>query len=857
MVTHNLPEQPYKKFFGRKDSIEKIKSTLVEGATFIASIDGVGGIGKTALAYYFCKEFLLPSKEFDTIVWITAKESVFDPFSTESMIKNIDNKFRGVETIVDTTLALIGFEDMLDQPMKDKKELFEEFVKSEPVFFVLDNLENVEDEEFFKYITHDFNKFAVLNKKLKVITTSRKRKKIIDFPIEIEGLAIEDALSMLKYLARTYNIKDILHATDHHNIKLIEKVGGVPLGIEFIIGQMTKGKSRGEIYSELEGYPSLEGVIDERERKKRLSDIILFSFQNMYEALNDKEKKIFQTIAALEKNKTKNDPEISLELLMSITNMSRNDLETSLEVLIENKLVSQFQSNSYTISQMAINFVKQYYDNFEQIEDEVIGKKQSLLSRTSINKLDKVDILINSVRSLIEKNEYEEAEKTLSKALDVSQDYRIFYELAKIQRILNKFSKAADNYRIATRLNPTNSKIWYDWINMEDNRNRYNIAMQIIEEALLKTHNNISIVLQKVSILKYKNKILELREEIEDKLKFYERENRKEDYIKLLRNWKGLEYKLFKDKGETKYFEVIEKLIDFEADKEIKLQLLREELNSANRLKDYKRINKIKRKISIIERSIIGSMNERVKYLNRLFNAKKYDEAKKEARKILNWIHADEDNNLYAKNALRILLQILASEKEYDRIIITFEDYKNICYQDENCINIYNKAKKEKRRIECEEIIKEISINIQHIEHLLRNIIMFALNYSEEELLKLLKDKDKADWLEQWTNTKNRAMKRDELLIYYSDLSHIRSLLSWTKSILSKKSENSYQVKQHVKNILAYLENYITKERNETFHARLQLLDKMELNKILVDTQRVLEEINNLTLILSDYKGKT
>jgi len=846
MVTHNLPEQPYKKFFGRQDSVEKIKNTLLEGATFIASIDGVGGIGKTALAYHFCKEFLLPSNEFNTVIWITAKESVFDPFSKESMIKSIDNKFQGIETLIDTTLALIGFEDILDQSLDEKKELFEDFIKSEPVFFVLDNLENVEDEDFFKYITHGFNKFALPNSKLKVLTTSRKRKRIIDFPIEIEGLAIEDALSMLKYLANEYNIKDILHATDHNNIILIEKVGRIPLGIEFIIGQMTKGKSRGEIYSELEGYPSLEGVTDEQERKKRLSDIILFSFQNMYESLNAKEKRVFQTIAALEKNKTKNDPDISLELLMSITNMSRYDLESSLDVLIENKLVSQSQSNSYTISQMAISFVKQYYENFEEIEDEVVGKKQNIISINN-KQLDKVDILINSVRKLMEKNEYEEAESTLLNALDVSQDYRIFYELAKVQRILNKFSRAADNYRIARKLNPTNSKIWYDWINMEDNRKRYNIAMQIINEALTKTQNNISIVLQKISIFKYKNKFNELREEIEDKLKFYMEEDRKEDYIKLLRNWKNIEYKFFKDKKENKYFEVIEKLLSVETDNEIKLQLLREELNAAKKNNNDQKVKKIRQKLSIIEKSIIRSLSGRVKQLNKLFNARKYDEAKKEARKILNWIHDDEEDNVeYTQNALRILLQILASEKDYNRIIITFEDFKDIGYKDENCINIYEKAKKEKEKLECEELIKEISINIQNIEYDLRNIIVHALEYDEDALINLLKDKNKLEWREQWITTKKKALKNDELLIHYSDLSHLRSILSWTKSTISKKTNNPYQAKQYIKDIVAFLENYLAKERNETFHSRLQLYSKAELNKILVDTQRLVEKINEL-----------
>jgi len=850
-VAHNLPEQPYKKFFGRGDAIERIKDTLLYGATFIASIDGVGGIGKTALAYHFCKNVILPSKEFSNIIWITAKEAVFDPFSVDSMIKKVNNKFEGINTLIDVTLTTIGFEEYLDEDSHTKKELFEEFIKSESVLIVLDNLENINDESFFQYIKNDFNKFAVVNRKLKVLTTSRKRKRIIDNPIEIEGLDIEDALTMLKYLAREHDVKDILKSTDHDNIILVEKVGKIPLGIEFIIGQMSKGKSRGEIYRELEGYPSLEGVTNGRERKKILSEIILFSFQNMYESLTDKEKKIFQIIAAFQKNKKANEPNISIEFLLSITNMSKFDIEEALDTLMDNKLIIKLDEDSYGISPMSINFVKQYYENFEEIEDEVIGKKRILLK--GINKPeDKIDILINDIGNLIEENRYEDAEQKLLKVLDINQDYRIYYELAKVQRILNKFSRAADNFKRASSLNPKNVKIWYDWINMEDNRNRHNIALDIIDKALESTNNDVSIFLQKISIYKFKEKFEEMRNEIEDKISLYEKEGRKEDYLRLLRNWKNIELKLFKDGKRNEYFKVVEKLINKEEDKEARLQLLREELRVARKVKDSACIKKTSARIKKLENSIMNSMNGRIKSLNKLFNNKRYEEAKKEARKILNWIYDDKENIEFAKNALRILLQILASEHDYERIIVTFEDFKEIGYKDENCINIYEKSIKEKEIIQKDEIIKQISSNIQHIELNLREIIMWSLDYDEEKLKSLVTQKGKKEWLEQWKNIKSKSLKRDESLIHYSDLAHLRSLLNWTKPLIIREAINSkHEVAEKVKKLVAYLEDYVSKERNETFHSRLQLYDFDKLNWTLVDTERLLDETEKLRDILN------
>ena len=444
---------------------------------------------------------------------------------------------------------------------------------------------------------------------------------------------------------------------------------------------------------------------------------------------------------------------------------------------------------------------------------------------------DKIDILINDVRNLLEENKYEEAEQKLLKALDLSQDYRIYFELAKIQRTINKFSKAADNFRIAATLNPKNAKIWYDWINMEMQRNRFNIGLDIIDKALEATNNDVSIFMQKIRIHKFKGKFKEMRKEIKEKITFYEKEGRKEDLLRLLRNWKNIELSLFKNGKGNEYFKAMQILIENEDDKEVRLQLLREELKIARKAKDFILVKEIARRIKSIENSIINSMAGRIKNMNRLFNAKRYEEAKKEARKILTWTHDDEENLEFAENALRVLLQILAIEQDYDRIIITFEDYKKIGYRDKNCIDIYEKAQKEKERRLKDEIIKQISSNIQNIELNLRQLIMWALDYDEQNLSLLLKQKGKEEWLEQWKNTRSKSLKQDESLIHYSDLFHLRSLLSWTKSIIIKKSiMEEYEIKEKIKYIIAYLENYVSAERNETFHSRLQLYNFEKLN---------------------------
>ncbi len=846
---NNLPPQPYKKFFGRTDAIKKIYETLIEGGTFIASIDGVGGIGKTALAYHFCKEHIIPQSNFKYLIWITSKNTVFDPYSIEKQIKIVENEFKGIETLFDTTFSVVGLEELINSNFKEKKEFFlNEIISTEPIFFVLDNLENINDQEFFEFVSKYFNKYSADNKYLKILTTSRKRKRLADFPVEIEGLDVEDALYMLKHLAKEYQIKDVLKSNDHDNIILIEKVGRIPLGIEFLIGQMSLGKSRGQIYQELEGYPSVEKVNNDSEKKKRLSDIILFSFKDMYETLDNNHQTVFQVITSLEKNKRKGESSTSLELLMSITGYSRFELENILDTLTDNKLIVLNNSGEYSVNQMAINFVKQFYENFEKIEDEVIGKKTKILKgERKFN--DRIDIILNSVELLIQSNDYEKAEEELLKALDVAQDFRIYFELAKIQRILSKYSKASDNFRIATEFNPTDAKIWYEWINLEDSRGRYNIALEIIERALDKTNKDVSIVNQKINIYKYKKDFDMLRTVANQFLDFYKLEKRTDDYIRLLRSWKNIEYKLVLEDKKSNYLKAADLLIEAENEPEIKLQILNEQLNIVRKIKLFDKEQSIKQKIKIIESNVLKTIGGRTKQLNSLFNQKKYDEAKSEARKILNWIRNDDKNEEHSINALRVLLQILATEKDYQRIIITFEDYKHIGYKDNNCQNIYEKAIKEINKQKKDELIQKISINIQESEYELRIIILTSLNNDENKLRELLTEKGKKDWIEQWELTKAKSLSPDANIIHYSDISHLRSLLSWCKEkvlYLSKDSANKYKNKELLKNIVAILEGYVNQERNETFHSRLQLFELERLEDFLADTRRLLQIIKTL-----------
>ncbi len=850
-TTHNLPNQPYMKFFGRENTISKIKDELIEGGTYIASIDGIGGIGKTALAYYFCKEYLLKSGDFSYLVWVTAKNTVFDAFATDNQIINIKNEFKDkpIEILIDETIRLAGFPEFLKHPFLERKSFFEEIVKDEKIFFVLDNLETINNPDFFTFL-RKFNKYSRNNRYLKVLTTSRKRKKIADFPIEIQGLSLTKAYDMLIWLAennREKRILEIINSSEKMNLKLIERVGKIPLAIEFIIGQLIRGKSRGQIFQELEGYPSIEDAKTPKEKKQRMSEIILFSFKDMYESLNTDTQLIFKIITSLHRNRSKKDEPITIETLMNYSNFDSGKLEQIIDELYANQLIAESANGEIIISKMAINFAKQHYIDYDEIENKVLGLKNAMLNK-EISK-DKVDLFLERLKIYLNDLDYKGAENSLINAIERIEDYRLYHELAKVQTVLYLYSKASENFRRATELNPTNKNIWFDWIKMEQRPKRRQVAINIAINALKETSYDTSIAKQYINIYKYLKRFEILREEAKKIISQYNNE-RIADKIEFLREWKSIELTLLVHKEKNIYLQLVDKLVKEDDSIENKIKYLKEKKKVHTKYLKIFSNDKINSKIRLYENKIKNSINYFVKDMNYYTSSKDrdYEKAKKIAKKILTYSDKDTDIE-YEKNALRVLLQIHASERDWERILITFEDHKRIALNDENCKSVYAKAKKMIAEEEQENMIQKITTHLINSEEQLRIFVieLFENDITFEDFV----NKRNSKLVSKWEYNRNRALKNDLHLIYYSSLGEMKKVLNWLwlehNFILnyfgnSKTNEIKLIIKQVVKN----LKEYTIDERNETFHSRVAKYSKEQLNEVIVDTSRLFSLVKKL-----------
>jgi len=80
----SLPRRPY--FVGREDELKTaLQSLQPNSRTFIIGIEGIGGVGKTALATEVSHR-CIEDELFVSVIWISAKESVLTLHGVEPVI---------------------------------------------------------------------------------------------------------------------------------------------------------------------------------------------------------------------------------------------------------------------------------------------------------------------------------------------------------------------------------------------------------------------------------------------------------------------------------------------------------------------------------------------------------------------------------------------------------------------------------------------------------------------------------------------------------------------------------------------------------------------------------------------------
>lgn len=198
-------------------------------SAWLISVEGLGGIGKTALANALLRR-IAPTARFHNVAWVSAKQQEFLPTLG---IKQSSRPALDVDTLVDTVLGQLDDTPTVGRSPQEKLLTLTKLLKSEPYLVVVDNLETILDYQTLLPALQKLinpSKFLLTSRAMQVETGVSR--------FTVTELNKADTLAFLKHEAEARQLDSLARASDAQLEHIVEVVGGNPLALKLVVGQL-------------------------------------------------------------------------------------------------------------------------------------------------------------------------------------------------------------------------------------------------------------------------------------------------------------------------------------------------------------------------------------------------------------------------------------------------------------------------------------------------------------------------------------------------------------------------------------------------------------------------------------------
>ncbi len=209
--------------------------------SFIISLKGIGGIGKTALADAAVRAYLAQQPTLADLVWISAKQEYLTPFgivasgvlntATDAGITPVAEQTQvRLETIFDELGLKLGLDEVVRLPLAHKIERLAATLRGAPHLVVIDNLEIVAD---FQRLVPWLMQLAAPTR---FLLTSRR---VVPALTQVRTLELAE-------LDRAASLALIEHTASEKGVPKLDAAqvyaltGGNPLAVLLVVSQMQR-----------------------------------------------------------------------------------------------------------------------------------------------------------------------------------------------------------------------------------------------------------------------------------------------------------------------------------------------------------------------------------------------------------------------------------------------------------------------------------------------------------------------------------------------------------------------------------------------------------------------------------------
>ena len=278
-VGSRLPPATYSKLIGVESSLGHLSKILTSTEPpLLVSVEGLGGIGKTALAHQLADRLVLRDRSFVGLAWVSAQRQVFNvsghlvsaddaPLTANSVLEKLADQLleTGFSTLTSSDQMLLALRTRLSRG---------------PHLIVIDNLETAEDVESLLPLLRRLAGPA------KILLTSRTAYHAEPglYHFSLPELPEEEALGLVRYEGRLKNLPEIVSADDAELRPIVDTVGGNPLALKLVVGQLI--------------VQPLPVVLDNlrQARRKKTEELYRFIYWNSWSQLSPDERKVLMVM---------------------------------------------------------------------------------------------------------------------------------------------------------------------------------------------------------------------------------------------------------------------------------------------------------------------------------------------------------------------------------------------------------------------------------------------------------------------------------------------------------------------------------------------------------------------------------
>ena len=235
-ILHNLPQPDISELVGREDELEIITGRLKPyplSQFAIVLIDGIGGIGKSALALEYAHRHIRDywdlefEERWNAIIWVSAKGQFLKSHGLESRPRS--QTLKTLDDICRTVAITLEKEELLHQKHVSTYDLIRRELGKSRNLLIVDNLESVDDESLISFLRE-------IPAPSKVLITSRKQVDVA-YRIRLKEISFENVKRLIHIKEQA---KEIIVGNKHQK-ELYDRIGGVPLAIIWSLSQLAMG----------------------------------------------------------------------------------------------------------------------------------------------------------------------------------------------------------------------------------------------------------------------------------------------------------------------------------------------------------------------------------------------------------------------------------------------------------------------------------------------------------------------------------------------------------------------------------------------------------------------------------------